>query len=490
MPAIGQNGAISVREELFTKTPADILATNKSIYIPAYNNTAVNQRRDESTIDELKGFIDGTPITVTWFHQITSNSDNSSNTTAVSFLSSSTNTSFLRINNMEIRLAEGMDYAFDTEVTTSTLSGTARTYPGITVKMGDFFLYQYSPGKVGLFKISSNPTRLSIHNNTSHVVEFSLLKTLTDEDYAALQERTRDVAYFDKQRFLQEDGALLTHAELVDVTALEKTRTKLLHYYHDEFFSDSYSTFLLKDKLYDPIITNFFIKTVGAYSNKKYVKLLTKYDKIENWEASLFGTLLGENPTTIQYGRWSTVISALHGKEILELDPNGTEEYVSSTVFAFNTNDTGFDTLVSLYMMQNTLSTNLLKQELSAAIAMDKELAYFRLPILLYLCNIAINAIHTGSSVNMINRDVKPYINIPFTATECTDGVVSIATVFTTILAIVDNNDEIFNIDDSFVTVSEVGVEVDISDILLAKGITEIEGTWNLVTNNHLLVDA
>lgn len=501
MGALGSNGSVTPKStDAIEKSPADLLSAKPEIHDPHYNATALRDDRDDSTLNALKGFIPGTPVIVTWYHQMTSNAATSSLTTTPSFLSNSINTSFLKIESMEIKFNASMDYGFDEATSQSNLDGTCITYPGFTPKIGDCFLYHVSPGKIGLFKISNNPKRFTMHNNTAHEVSFSLFKILETADYTALEERVREVAYFDKQRFLNEDGALITHQELVDIAYLNKKVEDLMQVFYIRYFSSEYGTFLLDGTAYDPYVTNFFRKICGDHINNQYIALHTCFGLLDNWKQSIFATLIGENPglevilkcdnNLIEYEKWSSLYTLLHERNLVMLNPEGELDYISASVLSLDMSaQDDFDKLIALFITQNTLSTTLLKSEIETVYALDAEQGFYRIPMLIHLAKLVTNSIKSGQAVSMINRTVSPYINIPFTNEDVVDGFVTIETLFNKILGVVDEEGGIINISDMLITYDVATVIVDLTAILAAKGITEIPDTWNLIASNHLLLD-
>ena len=501
MGKISRDGVITPQPTDSEDTsPADILSEHPQIEDPQYNAIPLNEFRDEDLIDRLKGFISGSPITVTWYHQISSNATTSSLPTTPSFLSDSVNTSFLKIHGMEIRLESAMSYDFDEETTQSELSGVALVYPGITPKRGDVFLYHISPGKIGLFKVAENPKRFSMHNSTAHTVTFTLFKMLTTEDYTALTERTREERYFDKKRFLNEDGALLTKQELLDIRYLKDAVEDLQQIFHRRYYNVGYSTFMLEGKAYDPYVVNFFRKVVGSYSKGSYINMPSCYGLLDNWDRSLFATLLGENPglevlltcktEEVQYSQYSSLITMLHGRMLTTLDPDGEEAYVSESIFSMGlqTQD-DFDKLVTLYIDQGVLNTYLLKSEIENIAALDMEHGFYHIPILIYFAKLVTMALHSGQAVKMVNKTISPYIHIPFTNVDVDEGFITITTLLNKVLAVVDEEGLIINISDSLISYDAATVTVDLVSIMAVKEITEIPGTWHLVASNHLLLD-
>ena len=495
MGALDKDGVIPI-EELEVVTPAEVLVQDVELYDPYINNTAILDERDASIIDALKAYVEGSDVTVTYYHQITSNASTTSLTTTPSFISDSVNTSFLKIEKMQFKFESGITYNFQDEDSTSSISGVLITYPGFTPKIGDLFLYQISPGKVGLFKIAKNPTRLTVHNKTSYKAEFHLFKMLTTVDYTALEERVREIGYFDKQRFLTEDGALITKQEAIDLEYIKDSTDKILSRYFQKFYNKNYHTFMLANDVYDPYVVNFYREVNGFYLEGNYIDLPTSVDTLNNWESSVYATILGNNPdpstiintctkNIVQYSAYSTLINMLHGKQLVVLDQDGLETHVTSSIISINpASVSNFDKLVTLFIEQSKLSTTMLRTEIEDCLAYTNEEAFYRLPILIFFCKLISNAIHYGQKTSIVDRDIEPYINVPFNNSDVVDGILTVETVMTDVIAIITNTDELINISDSLITNTEIEIIVDLIAIMSAMEITEIPGTWYLVVRN------
>lgn len=397
---------------------------------------------------------------------------------------------------MQFKLDGSLEHAFQEDITFSTVTGRLITYPGFTPKIGDVFLYNVTDGKVGLFKVSKNPQRLTIHNTTSYVVDFVLYKVYTDTDRIALEERTREVAYFDKQRFLTEDGALLTSKEVEDIRHLESSITKMLKYYGDTFYSESMRT-LMYGEIYDPYLTHFYRETVGCYCGDLYIDLPVTTDTLNHWSTSVYASLMYQNPLgtvlntctrdTVTFNAYSNAINNLIGKRMVRLDPNGEETYIDTSLVLIDPNCTEtFDKALTLMVEQSTLSTAYLQEILNEWKTYSVAEQFYRIPIIIYMCNLVLKAIHDGGKTNIVNKVIEPYIHIPFTSANMEAGLLTLTTSMKNAVAIVTDVNELINISDTLLTETSTGLVVDLTAILMAYELNSITNTWYLVVRNIL----
>lgn len=421
MGAISENGQIEVLPPTDV-SPADILNTSPELYEPYVNNTALVVGRDDTIIDSIKTFIGGTPLEVTYYHQISSNASTSSLTSAPSLFSDSVNTSFLKIMKMELLLDESLVHTFQEDTVTSSVTGMAHVYPGFTPKIGDLFTFMVSSGNMGLFKVSNNPTRLTIHNTTSHQIKFSLFKILTTDDNIAIEERVRDVAYFDKQRFLNEDGALLTHQEVKDQERITKSIEQMITEYHDLFYRRSYRSIMLDETIYDPYLVEFCVSTLGPYIRNNFIQVYHQKDMLPHYNRSLYATLYGTNPTPetivntgtdieITTTSYSTLVSALFGCMLRTLDPDSETLYIPSSAISLDTVNDAFDAMIQSFLAENVLYVVYLNEELENWRDYTLEQKFYRLPILIFLCQLVQYKLNTGISYRISFEDITENIS-------------------------------------------------------------------------------
>jgi len=504
----------------------EILPNKPQIYNTQYNNNVLHYDTDIDMINSLKGYIEGTPIKVDFFHQISGRGTDNSNLSTVSFLSDSINLSYLRIVGMEIRLKEALTFNYNTETNTSEVTTTAITYPGFIPTVGDVFVYSIDNGTTGLFKVNDTPQRLSIANLTSHTFSCTLIKILNTTDLNNILDRVRETAYFNKKRFLSEHSALLTHQEIVDLDIINKTIFQLTDHYGAMFYNKIDSTIWRPDDIYDPYMVLFLHKTIGRYINNRFIMQLNNNDVEQSsaWRFSLFHKLLFRDNLndlvntcivdSVEYSGYSSNINSLLNRDMVTLitaddtehDTEDHIDYINTNILSINTDGyTSFDKIISLLLNYGIVAYDLVR-EMSDTIRGEEKLEqFYKTPILIYLLKLIKRSIETGKSLKYTVEDIPIYLDIKFTSeaykeaefddSDTWDDVQLWNDISTFVFE--TNNGKVVGIitDDGTILyprdqdISYIGslAELDIQAVMDEYGISEINGIWKIVITNSLL---
>ena len=102
---------------------------------------------------------------------------------------------------------------------------------------------------------------MSVKSSTYYKISFSLVHWMSPEREKILDDAVFNEAWFDKQRFLNEPGALLYHAEYVDMKFLELQSAKMVTYYGAKFLDRQIMfSYMRPDSVYDAYVTDFMLK--------------------------------------------------------------------------------------------------------------------------------------------------------------------------------------------------------------------------------------
>ena len=504
-----------------TPTVEEHLDRQSFVTDSTHNQTALTEVRDQDIIDCLIGYQSGAPFIVTYFHKMDSRAVNQSGLGDLSFGEDSVHHSLLRINNFEFRLKAALDFSYDANNPASTWNGTAAVLPGFEPKVGDLFIYEIEPSKLALFIIRSSPRRLSIKVNTSHEVDFEIVKILTGDDTASILERVRDEAYFNKQRFLSEDTALLKKEEVIEIQYIDQKYNELVTYFVDTFHDKlTYSSFIRPDDCYDPYIVEFIKQTVDLSNQNVWVEnLLPKHDnhrktvwnkillpKSLDWSnvyGSTYGTLLELTP--VQY-RVSSLLNRVYltvtptpdpeYDDNLDLIPPTTEEgypttpYISANIGNLDISTyTSFDKLLMIYLEYELIDINHLKDVIATIYDESDINQFYYLPIILFLMNRVKYGIQTGNNIELLEKTDDVYRDIEFTDTDdnLVANVLTIEGIDIDIVGVLDDNGDYVDISEADITDVPTGVELSLVAALGLMGLTEVTGTWKVVIKNNSL---
>ena len=158
-------------------------------------------------------------------------------------------------------MASALTYEHDQEDHISKCSGEAFTYPGFEPELGDRIVMEIGDGLYGCFEITKPPVRTSMRAATYFKISFDFTHYVDEEYSRILDEGVTDVAYFDKSRFLNEPGALITHDEVVEMKYMDNNRVKMIKYFTAKFLDDKIMyTYMRPDSVYDPYVVDFLMK--------------------------------------------------------------------------------------------------------------------------------------------------------------------------------------------------------------------------------------
>jgi len=474
------------------------------------NVTALNTDREGDIIGKLIGLSEGTPIVVTWFHKMDSLADQQTTYSDLSFVSNTVNQSYLRINNFEIRLTSPLEYSYEQQQTQSSLIGEASVYPGFQPLMGDLFIYPLQAGQLGIFKINAAPRRLTIKKLSAHLISFELIKILNNTELNELLERVRDVAWFDKQRFLNETAALLTSDDVKDLEYMNEKYSELLHYFHTQFYDKySFKSYVSPDGYYDPYLVEFMKSLVPSEEiGGEFIQQLLPDASL--MDRSFWMKL--RDPKTINWSNYvsdmyldyyssdavSYLINSLLNRQYLVLTTvTDTPTYVYNKYISENigTIDTGnfttLDSLIAFYMEYQVIDVDLLKELIDDIYDVGKIDQFYQIPIIIYMIKLLERSIKSGKPIRLAVPDQLPYLHIPFEepSDNIDSDILTIISPDSKVVGILDNNGDPIYPEEIDITYTADGFTIDLAPLKAEQGIVgNLPGTWNVVVSNTSLL--
>ncbi len=251
---------------------------------------------NDARITKLLAYVEGSAITVTFYTQLVSDSWGRSASNSFSESLDSVHQKYRKINGFQMKLTDQVSYGYNAQETQSMVNGEAVLYPYFCPYQGDMFVYQASSTKLGLYKITEPPTRLSIEAETCHTIRFSLVTWLDDEMLAKLNACVVDEATFELTSYLNSKGAFLSSDAANLMNDTKKAIATLTHYYMSEFLErDIYRTFIEDACLYDPYIVEFNLKLFESSDFPIYPMQLVPNPK--HWRESFWYMLLDPDYT-------------------------------------------------------------------------------------------------------------------------------------------------------------------------------------------------
>lgn len=235
------------------------------------NKTAINPDRYPEIVSTLLKYGEGSPISVTYFH----NHDNSSYTSSDLLTRlDDVHQGWLQIINFEFKLKHDLEFIYDPETTRSECSGEGYIYPGFNPTVGDLFLYTVDTNKIGQFKINQ-VERLTIKRDTCYSISFNLVDFVDTQEIEALRATSDETVYFDRQRYFDGEHTLLYSSDYLLLQEALSLKTDLTTLYCRKFYDRLYhSTFIRPDGAYDPYLVKFLRTIVGYEELGSYCNTL------------------------------------------------------------------------------------------------------------------------------------------------------------------------------------------------------------------------
>lgn len=396
-------------------TPGDILDSRDYVAdTVAAKNTMSESSEIAKAIAAYSAY--GSNITVTFYHAL--NSDTMQRSWQTDFSQSLDNIhySYLRIKNFQMKLTESMQYTYETGETRSQLTGTAILYPYFCPNQGDLFIYQVDETHLGLFRIYEAPQRMSIKSSTVHQIKFILMSYLTPEQVAKLNECVEDETTFNLERYLNDEGALLTSDEATTLDDAKSALNTLINAYCSQFYENMmYNTFIESECLYDPYIVEFIKKVLPIDKLPGYPTQLVP-DPV-NWSRCFWYKLLDSSvvPDEILISKcykvlrevnYRTVgINALANRCYIAVMDDGSHPYPPFRIpSVYDSNTQTLPMQVLLYLKEGKVRPTILLDLAKKILSSSRRAQFYYIPIIIFLLQKLIGAIEDGSDI-IYNED-------------------------------------------------------------------------------------
>jgi len=315
--------------------PDEALSKQKFVIDSFHNQTALNTGRHAQIIADLKGFAEGSEKEVVYYKQNYSETNSLGIHGDPDVKLDRVHKNALKIHGFKLRMSGSLQYEHARDDgNVNILTGDAVTYPGFHPYKGDKFIMEVEIGRFGEFEVTELPERTSIKSSTYYKIHFQLMHWMDEERQKVLDDAVITEAWFDKQRFLNEPGALLYHTEYVALKFFELQSARMMHYYNSKFLDKNIMfTYMRPDDVYDPYLADFMLKiTEYAEAGMLMQQLFRDAPCIETsiWRALLSPTIpLEAVPTsaviaTRKLGSKSVMINSLVNKRYLAWEPDST----------------------------------------------------------------------------------------------------------------------------------------------------------------------
>lgn len=432
MGIVKSSGSINIKNEYVPPSEMEeVVSAEEAVVHPTPQMRADSAQYIKNTVESgnavpdgshliqaMSEFVSGIPVTVTFYHVINNDTFGRSFSTDFDRELDPVHTSYLKINNFQMRLKDSMQFNYETESTISQQVGEAVLYPYFCPNAGDLFLYELPSKRTGLFKITEAPTRLAIHDTTCHEIKFRLMEFLTPALLAKIEASVSEVAHFNLKRYLVDSGALLTSNETDILNKANRSFRSLVHAYSEEFYNtDTYNTFVENVGLYDPYIVEFIARVVETPMLPGYPTQLMPSPS--NWKRSFWYKMLdpGMVPDNILVDKSSRIlysvnyrtarVNALANRQYIELSPKGKHCYPPFKVpCEYDDKVISVPMQVALYFNEGKVRPAALLKLAQDVLSMRRIARFYYAPVILFLLKKLIMALSSGKEELILNTPV------------------------------------------------------------------------------------
>lgn len=227
------------------------------------NNTSFNFDSFKENRSLIAGYPEGRIIVVTYFSQNAPITDVYTKPADLSMeTKDDVHISWTEIRNFEMRCPAEIAFDYDQDSNISKISGEAIVFPMFTPRVGDIFLYPMRNGKIGVFHVGKS-NRLALGQETYHQISFTLQEYLTHDRRNQLKRQSGKPWYFDKTKFMVGNTSMLSSEGFIQQKELRHFRSEIIQNYIDRFYSESFSSFMRPDEIYDPYVVEYWNKKVS-----------------------------------------------------------------------------------------------------------------------------------------------------------------------------------------------------------------------------------
>lgn len=386
----------------------DVLQAAPFVRNPQVEQAAISPEVYPAEYSALLGYVDGSRITVTYYHRVVGGSDH--RTAPIDGVSAShlVHTSYRQIHNFEMTLREGFAFSYDDGEGEGTTTGEAVTYPGFRPEIGDLFLAPLGDGYVGEFKIT-RAQPLSFRAQRVHLIGFVRNRLVGAPEMEELRLAAVQTLYFDKQTYLGDFKTLLTQEGYTHQQQLRRLREVMAGHYLRQFYRAGGDSVFDLDGVYDPYLVQFLNRKLSfASTGRRPAQLYPRVE--EGFAHTLWGRLVDPHYLSTA-GLWrhapsrritetfrAVNITALLNQPCRVAQATAPSDdpapYLVSAAFydGVEAEMSAFERLLHQALTQRRVSNigGLLADHLHTFAALEPAVAFHRVPLLIHLIDVAL----------------------------------------------------------------------------------------------------
>ena len=182
--------------------------------------------------------------------------------------------SYRLIQQMLIRVGQGLQDSQDATTKIMTVSGNGVLIAGVIGNVGDVFLADIGDGQEGFFEVTSSE-KLSILKDAVYNIEYVMVGYSTPTIVDDLAAKTIETVYFRKDYMIHGQKPFINTSEMEYLHYFGGEVDLLTSYYFSRYFDDEFQTLTLPGQLratYDP----FLVKALASYFTTDAAKELNR----------------------------------------------------------------------------------------------------------------------------------------------------------------------------------------------------------------------
>lgn len=216
-------------------------------------------------LQSLIAYVEGAPWTVTYYRQLVSKHNDLKE---FDDSQDATYQQYLKINDLELRVDQGLSSSYDSENAITTTNGTAVVYPFLQVNAGDVFTAEASDNRRAILRVT-NVERRTHNRDSAYAIEYTLIGYVDQKPQIVenLELKTVKEYWFSKQRLIEGLQPFIKSEEYENVTQIKVILEDIVQYYFRNMFNVQYSTLVIpgQDKIiFDSNLTGYIMKLVST----------------------------------------------------------------------------------------------------------------------------------------------------------------------------------------------------------------------------------
>lgn len=256
--------------------------------------TALNPDRYPEQYKQLLAYPKGFPMVVPYYHRQDPAIDHRSMVVDISVDEDAIHGDLTKINNLEMKLEESLQFTVQEEDNSTQLTGSAIMYPGLEPFVGDIFFMEVDNRQQLVFMVNVvEPT--TYRQERYYKVKFSSFTQLTASLLERIEAAVTSTCYFERRKYFGESQlTFLSFQSWKNLKELEKYRKSIAQDLVNFFFDADAESFFRSDGIYDPYVTEFLRSKLTVKDNGVHpLQLLVP---LENFHRSIwYKFILAEN---------------------------------------------------------------------------------------------------------------------------------------------------------------------------------------------------